>query len=90
MYKIYWLINQRKTKTYIGFSNELQGRLREHKDKKVNSTKNFGIFSAYIVEEVDSLNEARKREKYWKSSAGRKKLKIYFQKIKNMPLSSNG
>jgi len=84
MYQIYWLINQKKTKTYIGFSNNLQKRLKEHRNKKVNSTKAFGVFSAYMIEEVNSLNKARVREKYWKSSAGRKKLKLCFQKIKNI------
>ena len=90
MYKIYWIINQHKTKTYVGFSDRLQKRLNEHKNKKVKTTKNFGKFNVYLLEEINTLNEAREKEKYWKSTAGRRKLKLYFNKIINTPPSSSG
>jgi len=80
-YKIYWLISEDKLKTYVGFSPRLEERLREHRNKKVKSTKDFGNFRNYILEEVRTLKEARKKEKYWKSHAGRKKLKQLFKKI---------
>ncbi len=32
---------------------------------------------------METIEKAREREKYWKSSIGRKKLKSYFIKIKN-------
>ena len=82
MYKIYWLINEEKTKTYVGFSNRLNKRLLEHKSKKIKTTKKFGNFKVYLLEEINTLEDARRRERYWKSSAGRKKLKEYFNKIK--------
>jgi len=53
----------------------------QHKDKRVISTKDFGKFNVYIIEKIDCLLHALKREKYWKSCAGRKKLKILFNKI---------
>ena len=90
MYIIYWLINESCTKTYVGFSNKLQNRLHKHKNKRVKSTKNFGNFKVYILEEIETLEKSRKREKYWKSAAGRKKLKKYFNTINNLPPSSSG
>ena len=89
MFKIYWLISQNRIKTYVGLSSRLEERLREHKNKKVFSTKNFGEFQVHVLEEVeDNISLARKREKYWKSNAGRKKLKEIFKTI-TVP-SSNG
>ncbi len=87
MYKIYLLINERRDKTYIGFTANIDVRLNYHRSSKVKTTQNFGNFFCQILEEVDSLVEARKREKYYKSAAGRRRLKQYF---KTMALSSNG
>jgi len=81
MYKIYWLINEQKNKTYIGYTRDLRRRIKEHRNKKVKSTRKFGEFKAYLIEEVCFLKEARKEERYWKSSIGRKKLKKYFHRI---------
>jgi len=78
MYLIYWLISQRRDKTYIGYSDDLKRRKKEHRDKKVKSTINFGDFKCYILEKVNTIQEARRREKYWKSAAGRRKLKKLF------------
>ncbi|MBU1164973.1 GIY-YIG nuclease family protein [Patescibacteria group bacterium] len=44
MYIIYWLINENFNKTYIGFTNNLKNRLKEHKNKRVKFTRNFGNF----------------------------------------------
>ncbi len=77
MYCIYLLLNENKDKTYIGSTNDINRRICEHKSKKTVSTRNFGDFKHFILEKVDSLMDARKREKYWKSCAGRKKLKIF-------------
>jgi hypothetical protein len=35
----------------------------------------------YYFRKVDTLIEARKREKYWKFGAGRKKLKELYKKL---------
>ena len=83
MYKVYWLIKEDYSATYLGFSNDLKRRVKEHRDGKVKTTKSFGIFRIFLLEQVETLERAREREKYWKSSIGRKKLKNYFNKIKN-------
>lgn len=88
MYTIYWIISENKRHTYVGFTNELTRRLSEHKNKRVQTTSQFGNFQAYKIEEVQTDTEARKREKYWKSCVGRKRLKIIFNKMFLVPSSS--
>lgn len=82
-YIIYWLVGEKQNKTYIGLTDNLSRRLKEHKNKKVKSTKVFGKFDCYVLE-LDIKNEvlAREREKYWKSTSGRRELKKLFIKIK--------
>ncbi len=84
MYKIYWLINEQKNKTYIGYTRNLKERIKKHRNRQVKSTENFNNFSFFLIEKIKTLKEARKREKYWKSSAGRKKLKRYFENKLNI------
>ncbi|MFA5359953.1 MAG: GIY-YIG nuclease family protein [Patescibacteria group bacterium] len=79
---LYWLIDNDYKHTYVGFSDNIKRRIIEHKQGKVKTTKNFGRFKCFELEKVSNIAEARKREKYWKSHAGRKKLKEYFNKIK--------
>ncbi len=78
MYFVYWLISEDGSKTYVGFTSDLQKRIEYHSSKKVKTTKSFGNFSVDILEEVEDIKQARAREKYWKSGAGRKKLKAKF------------
>jgi putative endonuclease len=81
-YIIYWLLSENKYRTYIGFSDKIKRRIMEHKSGKVKTTKGFDKFRCFKLEEVENIEKARIREKYWKSSSGRKKLKEYFIKIK--------
>ncbi|MDO9231346.1 MAG: GIY-YIG nuclease family protein [bacterium] len=75
-YFIYLLISQDKQKTYTGFTDNIENRIKKHKTKGVRTTKNFGDFSYIILEKVlpdDRL--AREAEKYWKSASGRRRIK---------------
>ena len=83
MFDIYWLISEDSAKTYIGYTNDLKRRIVEHKRGDTKSTKEFGNFRCLRIEKMLRLEEARKRERYWKSAAGRKKLKNFYNKIKN-------
>jgi len=62
---------------YVGMTNNIVRRLREHNSGTMKSTKAFVPWKVIYIEEVDSRLEGRKREKYLKSSAGRR----YLQKI---------
>ena len=92
-FTIYLLVNQNYNKTYVGFSNEIENRIRQHLAGEVHTTKDFGKFRCFKLETVNSFEEALIRERYWKSCAGRKKIKVYFERItniNNLPPSSNG
>ncbi|KKP94869.1 MAG: Excinuclease ABC subunit C [Candidatus Moranbacteria bacterium GW2011_GWE1_36_7] len=77
-YRVYWIISEDRCSTYIGFSDNIDRRIEEHRDKKVKSTCDFGNFTYQLVDFAENETEARKKEKYWKSCAGRKRLKKIF------------
>jgi len=79
---IYLLVDENSQTTYVGYSDDIKRRIKEHKRGIVKTTRNFGKFRCFSLEKINNVTEARKREKYWKSAAGRKKLKEYFNKIK--------
>jgi len=81
MFYIYFLISEKKDKTYIGFTNNLYHRIDlYHRKCRVKSTRNFGNFMVKILGTTQNILDAKKLEKYWKSKAGRNKLKKFFNK----------
>ena len=63
-------------KTYIGHTNNLKRRLREHNSGKSEYTSKFKPWKVLYTEIFPSRDKAILREKYFKSAAGRKKIKI--------------
>ncbi len=81
MYFVYILQSSKDERTYIGFTTrKVRERLQEHNQGKVRATKHRRPLYLLFQERVNSLWEAKKREHYWKSGAGRRKLKEYFDK----------
>lgn len=62
-------------KLYKGFTKELQRRLREHRGGGTQTTRSMKNINVVYTEEYPTLAEARKREVYLKSAAGRRFLK---------------
>ena len=60
---------------YKGHCADLEKRLREHNSGMTKSIKKFVPFEVIYFEEFATLEEAILREKYFKSSAGRRFLK---------------
>ncbi len=81
MYYLYILLNYSKTKTYVGITDNVKRRLREHNSGRSFYTSKFGPWKLVYIECFENRNEARKREKYFKSAAGRKKIKKILQSI---------
>ncbi|MEQ8323331.1 MAG: GIY-YIG nuclease family protein [Vicingaceae bacterium] len=50
-------------------------RLQEHNSGKTKSTKAFVPWKLFLIEEYETTEEARKREKYLKSGIGREYIK---------------
>jgi putative endonuclease len=75
MYYVYVLRSISWGKLYKGFCSDLEKRLSEHNSGKTTSTKPFIPWKIAYYEEFLSIDEAIAREKYLKSSAGRRYLK---------------
>ena len=81
-YYVYILSNKRNGTLYIGFTDDLERRMREHKLKEVDGfTKKYGLCKLMYYEIFNSSNEAFPRErrlKKWK-----RKWKIELLESKN-------
>jgi len=74
---VYVLESNSNGSRYVGMTKNLETRLKEHNAAKMRFTKPFVPWKIVYQENIESRVEARKREKYLKSSAGRR----YLQKI---------
>ncbi|MBC8400727.1 MAG: GIY-YIG nuclease family protein [Candidatus Marinimicrobia bacterium] len=61
--------------TYVGYTNNLNRRLTEHNSGKHGYIKKGSCWKVIYSETCSSRKEARKREKYLKSHAGKERLK---------------
>ena len=69
---VYVLRSLRDGKCYVGLSRDIEVRLGQHNAGKVRATKSRTPFVHAYFEWCDSLQEAREREKYFKTAAGRR------------------
>ncbi|MEK7150935.1 MAG: GIY-YIG nuclease family protein [Patescibacteria group bacterium] len=74
MYTVYILKSLIIKKSYVGLTNDLTRRLGEHNSGKSVFTNKYKPWEVIYTEEVGTLQEARKREKYLKSSSGRSRV----------------
>ena len=74
-YYIYILQSEKGGNLYVGSTENLEDRLKKHNGGKVRSTKSRRPFKLIYSEELSSRTEARKRENYLKSGAGREWVK---------------
>lgn len=81
MYYVYVLQSLKDKHTYVGYSDNVERRIEEHNNGRSKATKHRRPFQLLFVEEFSTIAEAKKRELYWKSGAGRRELKKYFEKM---------
>ncbi len=74
----YILQSLKDNRTYVGSTSDFKRRFIQHNDGRVKSTKNRIPFKVLLTEEFEVLVDARRRERWWKSGAGRRKLKLLF------------
>jgi len=74
MYYFYVLQSQRSLRLYKGITNNLNRRIEEHNRGKNQSTKSYKPWRLVYYEKCTDRLEARKKEIYFKSGTGRKKL----------------
>ncbi len=75
MYYVYILLNETGTKTYTGVSNDIPTRLRDHNEGQVKSSRPYRPYRLIHTEVFSTLSDARNKERFYKSTTGRRKLK---------------
>lgn len=74
-YYVYVLQSEKDNHFYVGMTNNISRRLREHNSGQNQSTKSRVPFRLILSEEYNERNEARDREKQLKSGFGREYVK---------------
>ena len=75
MYYVYVIKSRVSDFYYKGFCSNLEKRLHEHNSGITKSNKKYIPYDVVYFEECSDLGQALKKEKYWKSAAGRRYLK---------------
>ena len=80
-YFVYILKSLEFDKTYVGISNDPDRRLIEHNAGKSIYTRKFKPWTIVYKEEINNRKLAREKEKYFKSAAGRKRIKFILSNL---------
>lgn len=72
---VYALYSEVSNIIYVGMSEHPEKRLEEHNKGKVRSTKAHKPWKKIFQEFIGDSGLARKKEKYYKSAVGKRKLK---------------
>jgi putative endonuclease len=79
MYYVYVLKSDLDRKLYVGYTENLQSRLKRHQDGNVISTKSRKPFRLIFYEGYKSKEDAKRRERYLKTSKGKASLRMMLQ-----------
>ncbi len=71
---VYVLRSQKDNKRYIGIATIVEDRVEQHNRGEVKSTRGRRPLELKYVEEAETRVQARAREKYFKTAAGRRYL----------------
>ncbi len=78
MWYVYVLKSLEKDFTYIGSTNDLKRRFREHNEGECQSTKHYLPFQLLMYVALPEEKQARELEKYFKTGSGSDILKKRF------------
>ena len=83
MYYVYVLKSEKDRKNYVGFTKNLKLRFEQHERGLVVSTKNRRPLKLIYCEVCLNEQDARQREKYFKTGVGKRfvkqRLRCYFE-----------
>ncbi len=71
---VYILKSEKNGRYYVGSTNNIERRLREHNNRTQKATKYIAPLKLIHTEKYDSLLDARRRERKIKSWKSRKKI----------------
>ncbi|KKR10143.1 MAG: hypothetical protein A3D24_01615 [Candidatus Blackburnbacteria bacterium RIFCSPHIGHO2_02_FULL_39_13] len=80
IFTVYGLQSLKDGKTYVGYTDNFERRFKQHNSGSVKSTKHRTPFKLLFKEKFETNAEAKHRELWWKSGAGRRRLKEFFTK----------
>lgn len=86
---VYFLYSEKDKRTYVGSTINLLKRLQQHNNGLVPSTRNRRPLQLVYQEEFGTIEQARTREKYFKTAAGRRAMKKLFQEKITLPHDRN-
>ena len=75
MYYLYILMSEIRKRTYTGVSDDANRRLEEHNAGKVKSSRPYRPYKIIHTESFAELTEARQKERFYKSTTGRRRLR---------------
>jgi len=78
MHYVYILLNEAKTRTYTGVADDVNKRLTLHNAGRVKTSRPYRPYNIIHTESFETLKEARQKEKFYKSTTGRRRLKEMF------------
>jgi len=88
MFYVYVLESKNNVELYIGYTSDLAKRVKEHNSGKNKSTKRYIPWKLIYYEACINMNDAKRREKYFKTTQGRRllkrRLKDYFYFRRNI------
>jgi putative endonuclease len=76
MYYVYVLKSDRDGHLYIGYTKDLRKRFQDHQNGKVPSTKSRIPLELVFYEGYKAMADAKRREKYLKTSKGKSSLRL--------------
>lgn len=75
MFIVYAIRSEVRNYIYVGMTNNIERRLKEHNNGENRSTKAYKPFVLIYTETFETRVEAREKEKYLKSGIGKEFLK---------------
>jgi putative endonuclease len=75
MYFLYVIESEINKFLYVGITNDINKRLKEHNSGKTKSTKGYTPWKLVYSENFENRLDARKKEIYYKSGCGKEYLK---------------
>ena len=80
MYYVYILFSEKDKKFYAGYSTDLKQRIYKHNSGGVSSTANRRPLKLVFYECYINKADALRREKYFKTTAGKKALRLMLKR----------
>ena len=80
-YFVYAMKSESKDWISVGMTDNVERRLKQHNSGQNKSTKPYLPFALFYTEECLDRISAREREKYFKSSAGKTRLRKILENI---------